>query len=332
MAKPPPRQTDRRRVVVGRPRPAFARLPLRRQAALDAAALRLGLALGARALDDLLLLVDADDHVADDLVDHLQPAVELLHQLAAAVDHLEDVDAFLVVADLVGQLAAAPVLGLLDAARSAARRSPRPASCSSVDLLFGRVGREDVDELVLSVCHCVLLLDVDTRRSPRSHADGRRSHGICDRRWQGVNCQSLTSSDCRESSLRHSVVAGSPPLNRFITASIPSSTNISDGIGRPRDHRVDARRFVGLEPRQHVVGQIPPRSPRADADPQPRELVGRGAAIDRLQPVVPAGRSARAAPAAARAAAALRRRPPAGRPARSCRSAPARRPPGRSGS
>src|SRR5205814_2758278 len=49
-------------------RTAFARLPLRRQAALDAAPLGLGAALGLRPIDDLLFLVHADDHVADHLV------------------------------------------------------------------------------------------------------------------------------------------------------------------------------------------------------------------------------------------------------------------------
>jgi hypothetical protein len=47
--------------------------------------------------------------VTDDGVDDLQPAVDLLDQIAAAVDHLEDVDTFLMRPDLVGQLAAAPV-------------------------------------------------------------------------------------------------------------------------------------------------------------------------------------------------------------------------------
>src|SRR4029079_17274847 len=50
--------------VVALHRPAFARLALRRQAALHTATLRFGLALGARPIDDLLLFVDANDQVA----------------------------------------------------------------------------------------------------------------------------------------------------------------------------------------------------------------------------------------------------------------------------
>ena len=53
----------------------------------------------------------------DDLIDHAQPAVDLLHQLARAGDGLDDVGAFAVMADLVGQLAPAPVLGLVEACR-----------------------------------------------------------------------------------------------------------------------------------------------------------------------------------------------------------------------
>src|SRR4029453_12536111 len=63
-------------------RTPLARLPLRRQPALHAAALGPGPPLGARPLDDLLLLIDADDHVPDHQVQHLEAAVELLHQLA----------------------------------------------------------------------------------------------------------------------------------------------------------------------------------------------------------------------------------------------------------
>src|SRR5580704_9609188 len=58
---------------------ALARLANRRQPALHAPALRLGLTLRSRALDDLLLLVHADDEMANDLIENLQPAIELLH-------------------------------------------------------------------------------------------------------------------------------------------------------------------------------------------------------------------------------------------------------------
>src|ERR1041384_3195416 len=87
-------------VVAVHLRPAFAGLALRRQPALDAPALRLALALRARAVDDPLLFVDADDHVANHLVHHLETAIDFFHQLAGSVDDVEDVDALLVVADL----------------------------------------------------------------------------------------------------------------------------------------------------------------------------------------------------------------------------------------
>src|SRR5262245_60533797 len=68
---------------------SFARLPLRRQAALDAPAFGIRLPLRARALHDLLLFVNADHEVAHHLVDHFQAAIELLHELARTVDDFE---------------------------------------------------------------------------------------------------------------------------------------------------------------------------------------------------------------------------------------------------
>jgi hypothetical protein len=128
------------------------RLALRRQAALDAAPLRFGLALGARAVDHLLLLVHADDDVPDDLVHHLQAAIQLLHQLAGSVDYLEHVHAFLLVPNLVGQPAASPVFGLFDLPVQP-RHDLLDLRVQLGHLLFGRVGRKDVDELVLSIGH-----------------------------------------------------------------------------------------------------------------------------------------------------------------------------------
>ena len=65
-----------------------------------------------RALDDSLLFVDPHDQVPDDLIDDLQATIELFHQLAATLEDLQHVGAFLVVLDFVGQLAPAPVVGL----------------------------------------------------------------------------------------------------------------------------------------------------------------------------------------------------------------------------
>ena len=67
---------------------AFARLPLRRQSALDTPALGLGPALGLRPIDDLLLFVHADGHVPDDQVHHPETAIQLFHQLTRPVDHV----------------------------------------------------------------------------------------------------------------------------------------------------------------------------------------------------------------------------------------------------
>ena len=82
-------------------------------------------------------------------------------------------------------------------------------------------------------------------------------------------------------------------LNLFITGPMPSDDEQLGGIGRPADRLGDRRPLVRLEPGQHVVRQIAPRVAAADADPQPRELVGAELLDDRLQPVVPARRSAR---------------------------------------
>src|SRR5262245_15024721 len=149
-------------VVVAVLRPAFARLALRRQAAPDTAPLRFRLPLRARAVDDLLLLVDAHDHVADDEIDHAEAPVELLHQIARSVHDLEDVHALFVMADVVRETLAPPVLRLLD--RAVHALDDRLELLVKLgDLLLGRFRGKDVDELVLTVCccccHSLLLLD-----------------------------------------------------------------------------------------------------------------------------------------------------------------------------
>ena len=64
--------------------------------------------------------------------------------------HFQHVGAFLVAADFVGQLAPAPVLGLLE--RAAHALDDRLDLRVQVgDLFVGRVRRHDVDEFVLSV-------------------------------------------------------------------------------------------------------------------------------------------------------------------------------------
>src|ERR1700687_712265 len=137
---------------------------------LPAPALGLGLTLRSRALDDLLLFVPSDDEMAHDLIEDLQPAIELFHEIARSDDHLEDVDALLVGAYFVRQLAAPPVVCLLDLAVQ-----PRHDRCDLLvdlgDLLFGAVGRKNVDELVLSACHSAhSFWDNRLKRGHRAHA------------------------------------------------------------------------------------------------------------------------------------------------------------------
>src|SRR5580704_7081007 len=131
---------------------SLTRLPLWRQPALHSAALRLGLPLGARAIDDLLLFVDAYHEVAKDLVHHPETAIQLLHQFAGSVDHLEDVDALLVMSDFIRQLAASPRFRLLDLPVHP-QHDRLNLLMELGHLLFGGIGGEDVDELVLSTCH-----------------------------------------------------------------------------------------------------------------------------------------------------------------------------------
>src|SRR5262245_60659968 len=70
------------RIVVLR---SFTRLPLRRQAARDAAAPRLGLALVPRPLRLDLVLVHAHDQVAQQTFRDLEAPIELAHEIAAAL-------------------------------------------------------------------------------------------------------------------------------------------------------------------------------------------------------------------------------------------------------
>ncbi len=114
----------------------------------------------------------------------------------------------------------------------------------------------------------------------------------------------------------YSVVAGSPPLNWFITPAIPPVTNISAASAARSDHALDLLALIRVEPRQHVIGQVPLRPPTrsfrpaSDAQPQPRKLVA-DVRDDRLQPVVPAGRSSRPCPQLAERQLRPRRRRPA---------------------
>src|SRR6185503_12858602 len=83
-----------------------------------------------------------------DEIRDLEPAVDFLHHVAAAVDGLEDVGPFLVRSDLVGELAPAPVVGLLDGSAKALG-DLLDLRVQVGDLGVGRLGRHDVDEFVL---------------------------------------------------------------------------------------------------------------------------------------------------------------------------------------
>src|SRR5262245_31294788 len=149
--------------VLGLRLPSLTGLALRRQPALHAAPLGTRLAPGAGPLDDLLLLVDTDDDVADDLVEDFQAPAQLFHRLARSVVDLEDVDASLVRTDFVRGPAPPPVAGLFDRGVHA-RHDRRHLLVDLGNLLFGALGWKNVDELVLTICHAALLLDVSRGR------------------------------------------------------------------------------------------------------------------------------------------------------------------------
>src|SRR4029450_4748800 len=131
---------------------SFARLSVGRQAARHASpAGRIG-AGGRRPLDLRLIFVDADNEVANDQIRHLQASIDLLHQLAPAVDRLEDVGAFLVGSDFVGQPAPPPVIGFVDFAAEALSNLLH-LRMQVGDLGVGRFRRHDVHEFVLTI-HC----------------------------------------------------------------------------------------------------------------------------------------------------------------------------------
>src|SRR5262249_1386073 len=158
-----------------------------------------GLTLGPCALDDLLLFVHADDQVTHDLVDDLQPAIELLHEVAGADNDVQHVHTFFEAPNLVGEASPAPVLGLVDS--TAHPCDSRLALLMQVGrLLLSGFGWEDIYELVLSIGHLHTPCGLGPPRDVRERDQAaRRAARI----------------------RRYSVVAGSPPLKPFITASIP---------------------------------------------------------------------------------------------------------------
>ena len=208
-----------------------------------------------------------------------------------AVDHLEHVGAFLVPADFVGELAPAPVLGLLDAGRPCAGRWPRPACAGRSPALRSRRA---------------------TRR--------RRARTSCSyvSFWTYGRCSSaarhLTPPASRRQGVSQFPDAAASGLYAFITLTMSVHGEHLGGIGRPGDERFELGAFVGLELREHVIREIPPRVAAPHPQPQPGKLRGPKPLDDRLEPVVPARRSARPRPQPCRTAAPPRRRPPADPP------------------
>ena len=173
-------------------------------------------------------------------------------------------------ADLVGELAAAPVLGLVDGAVETLD-DLLDLRVQLGDLLVRRLRRQDVDELVLSVsCSCVSFW---TER-PLALASS-----------DPVLVQLVTGM----AGLRHRPAASS---KEKIGLSIPSSSFVFFPV-EPVHHRCDAfadeqlggvalrgvtasamiGRSSGANLRQHVIREIAPRLAAADPDAQPCELL-----------------------------------------------------------
>ena len=247
-----------------------------------------GLAAHARALGHRQFLVHAHDHVADDDVEHAQPAIELGRQRAGPVDDLEDVDALAVPGDLVGQPAPAPVLGAFDGAAEPIDDG-RDLRVQFGQRLFGGFRWRDVDQFVLTDAahmppygHQAALL---RRGSEQDASFGRL--GLHSSSSARLNTFITSPSRRRPTSRRHR-----PP-------------------GQPRLQSRPARRARTWPARG--------RPGRAASSPRPTPIRSRAyrssrarSATDR-KPLWPPSRAARPAPATAPGADSHRRRPPARR-------------------
>ena len=87
--------------------------------------------------------------MANHLIDDAKPAIDFLHQLSRAGDGFDDVGPFAVMTDVVGQALAPPVFGLVEGAAEALD-DLLDLRVQIGNVLFGRLWRDDVDELVLS--------------------------------------------------------------------------------------------------------------------------------------------------------------------------------------
>ena len=104
-------------------------------------------------------------------------AIELVHERAVAVDQLEDVKAFLVMSDFVGQLLTAAErldrFALLRQLTTHAADDLRDLRVQVRDLLFGRVRPHDVDQFVRTF-HCRLLVDCCHGRATEAQSTPRK--------------------------------------------------------------------------------------------------------------------------------------------------------------
>src|SRR4029077_9896546 len=90
----------------------------------------------------------AHDEMAQDLFCDLQAGLQLRHLVRVELEVLEHVGAFLLVLDLVGELALAPEVGRLDRAPGALDQ-PVDALHRVLDLLVVQVSADDVQNLVI---------------------------------------------------------------------------------------------------------------------------------------------------------------------------------------
>ena len=221
------------------------------------------------------MLVDADDEMAQQPFGDLQPAIELVHERAAALDHFEDVDAFLVMPDFVGELAAAAErrlrLALLEGAAHAGDNL-FDLRVQVGDLLLGRVGSDDVDQFVRAF-HCAPCGPFKRATEVARSASGALRAGIF-----------LLFVRCCVERVHHTFnTLGDEHLR---------------GIGGPQHGRQNRVPLLGIELRQDVIGEIAPRVAASNPHPQPGELAAPQLLDDRLQPIVPAGTAPGAGPQA----------------------------------
>src|SRR5207248_1229351 len=143
-------------------------------------------------------------------------------------------------------------------------------------LIFGGVGLKDVDELVLSICHNTPcgLATINTEFTEHTEETTILISVI--------SVVSVFSRPARRPAGRK-VASRALPGTLFSCRRIaavvrvhhrrdPVSDERLRRIGRPRRRALDLGKFIRIEPRQHVIGEIALWIPAPDADAEPREL------------------------------------------------------------